>query len=43
LKDKESALLQKYTSEWPEVQQVQAQIKALEAELKKAPTKCSPP
>jgi capsular exopolysaccharide synthesis family protein len=37
LKDKESALLQKYTSEWPEVQQVQAQIKALEAELKKAP------
>jgi capsular exopolysaccharide synthesis family protein len=37
LKDKESALLQKYTPEWPEVQQVQAQIKALEAELKKAP------
>src|SRR5215813_1336523 len=37
LKDKESGLLQKYTPEWPEVQQVQAQIKALEAELKKAP------
>jgi polysaccharide biosynthesis transport protein len=37
LKDKESALLQKYTPEWPEVQQVQAQIKVLEAELKKAP------
>jgi len=38
LKDKESALLQKYTKEWPEVQQVQAQIKVLEEELKKAPT-----
>lgn len=38
LKDKESGLLQKYTKEWPEVQQVQAQIKVLEAELKKAPT-----
>ena len=37
LKDKESALLQKYTPEWPEVQQVQAQIKGLEAELQKAP------
>lgn len=37
LKEKESALLQKYTPEWPEVQQVQAQIKGLEAELKKAP------
>lgn len=37
LKDKESALLQKYTPEWPEVQQVQAQIRGLEAELKKAP------
>lgn len=37
LKDRESGLLQKYTPEWPEVQQVQAQIRALEAELKKAP------
>lgn len=37
LKDKESGLLQKYTPEWPEVQQVQAQIKTLEGELKKAP------
>lgn len=37
LKDKESGLLQKYTLEWPEVQQVQAQIRSLEAELKKAP------
>jgi polysaccharide biosynthesis transport protein len=37
LKDKESALLQKYTPEWPDVQQVQAQIKALDIELKKAP------
>ncbi|HTH19194.1 MAG TPA: polysaccharide biosynthesis tyrosine autokinase [Candidatus Udaeobacter sp.] len=37
LKDKESGLLQKYTPEWPEVQQVQAQIRALEAELKKGP------
>ncbi len=37
LKDKEAGLLQKYTPEWPEVQQVQAQIKTLEAELKKAP------
>ncbi len=37
LKDKESGLLQKYTPEWPEVQQVQAQIRSLEAELKKAP------
>jgi len=38
LKDKESGLLQKYTPEWPEVQQVQAQIRNLEAELKKAPS-----
>ena len=37
LRDKESGLLQKYTPEWPEVQQVQAQIRALEAELKKGP------
>lgn len=38
LKDKETGLLQKYTKEWPEVQQVEAQIAQLEAELKKAPT-----
>jgi polysaccharide biosynthesis transport protein len=37
LKDKETGLLQKYTKEWPEVQQVDAQIAQLETELKKAP------
>lgn len=37
LRDKESALLQKYTAEWPEVKQVQAQIKVTEDELKRAP------
>src|SRR5438105_1128121 len=37
LKDKETGLLQKYTREWPEVQQVEAQIAQLETELKKAP------
>jgi capsular exopolysaccharide synthesis family protein len=37
LKDKETGLLQKYTKEWPEVQQVDAQIAQLESELKKAP------
>jgi succinoglycan biosynthesis transport protein ExoP len=37
LKDKESALLQKYTTEWPEVKQIEAQIKVAEAELAKAP------
>jgi polysaccharide biosynthesis transport protein len=37
LKDKESALLQKYTMEWPEVKQIEAQIKVAEAELAKAP------
>src|SRR2546423_7257581 len=37
LKDKETALLQKYTKEWPEVQQVEAQIAQLDVELKKAP------
>ncbi len=37
LKDKETGLLQKYTKEWPEVQQVDAQIAHLEDELKKAP------
>ncbi len=38
LKDREAALLQKYTPQWPEVQQVQAQIKQAEDELNKAPT-----
>jgi capsular exopolysaccharide synthesis family protein len=37
LKDKEAGLLQKYTPQWPEVQQVQAQIKQAEDELNKAP------
>src|SRR5205823_3930458 len=37
LKDKETGLLQKYTREWPDVQQVEAQIAQLETELKKAP------
>jgi len=37
LKDKESALLQKYTKEWPEVKQVEAQIKVAGDELAKAP------
>jgi capsular exopolysaccharide synthesis family protein len=37
LKDKDSALQLKYTKEWPEVQQIEAQIKSLEDELKKAP------
>jgi capsular exopolysaccharide synthesis family protein len=37
LRDKETALLQKYTPEWPDVKQVQAQIKQLESELNKAP------
>jgi polysaccharide biosynthesis transport protein len=37
LRDKESALLQKYTMEWPEVKQIEAQIKVAEAELAKAP------
>ncbi|MFN2577852.1 MAG: GumC family protein [Pyrinomonadaceae bacterium] len=37
LKDKETGLLQKYTKEWPEVQQTEAQIAQLEVELKKAP------
>ena len=36
LKDKESALLQKYTKEWPEVKQVEAQIKQGEDELAQA-------
>ena len=38
LKDKEAALLQKYTPEWPEVKQVSAQVKQVEEELAKAPT-----
>jgi polysaccharide biosynthesis transport protein len=37
LKDKDTLLLQKYTKEWPEVQQVEAEIAQLEVELKKAP------
>jgi capsular exopolysaccharide synthesis family protein len=37
LRDKETALLQKYTPEWPDVKQIQAQIKQLEDELAKAP------
>ena len=36
LKDKESALLQKYTKEWPDVKQVEAQIKQAEDELARA-------
>ena len=38
LKDKETGLLQRYTPEWPEVKQVQAQIKEVEADLAKAPS-----
>ena len=37
LKDRETALLQKFTPEWPEVKQVQAQIKQVEDDLAKAP------
>ncbi len=37
LKEKESALLQKYTKEWPDVKQIDAQIKQTEDELAKAP------
>ena len=37
LRDKETALLQKYTPEWPDVKQIQAQIKQVEDELAKAP------
>jgi succinoglycan biosynthesis transport protein ExoP len=37
LRDKETALLQKYTPEWPDVKQIQAQIKQLEGELAQAP------
>ncbi len=38
LREKESALLEIYTAEWPEVKKIQAQIRPLEAELSKAPT-----
>jgi succinoglycan biosynthesis transport protein ExoP len=37
LKDKRTALLAKFTPEWPDVKQVEAQIKQLEDELAKAP------
>ncbi|MEK6334543.1 MAG: polysaccharide biosynthesis tyrosine autokinase [Acidobacteriota bacterium] len=37
LRDKETALLQRYTPEWPDVKQIQAQIKQLEDELVRAP------
>jgi capsular exopolysaccharide synthesis family protein len=37
LKDKEAALLTKYTAEWPEVKQVRAQLKKAEEELAKGP------
>jgi succinoglycan biosynthesis transport protein ExoP len=37
LKEKREALLQIYTSEWPEVKKLDAQIKTVETELTKAP------
>jgi capsular exopolysaccharide synthesis family protein len=37
LRDKETALLAKYTPEWPDVKQIRAQIKQLEEELAQAP------
>jgi uncharacterized protein involved in exopolysaccharide biosynthesis len=37
LKNTRTALLQKYTEEWPEVKQIEAQIKDREDELAKAP------
>ncbi len=37
LKEKREALLQIYTTEWPEVRKIDAQIKSTEADLKKAP------
>ena len=37
LQDKLSALKTRYTNDWPEVQQVQNQIKELQAELNRAP------
>jgi succinoglycan biosynthesis transport protein ExoP len=38
LKERREALLMVYTSEWPEVKKIDAQIKPIEAELAKAPT-----
>src|SRR6185295_9438974 len=38
LKEKRDALLMVYTSEWPEVKKIDAQIKGLETELSKAPS-----
>lgn len=38
LKEKRDALLTVYTSEWPEVKKIDAQLKGLEAELDQAPT-----
>ncbi len=38
LKEKRDALLIVYTSEWPEVKKIDAQLKGLEAELNKAPS-----
>src|SRR5258706_814006 len=37
LRDKEAALLQKFTPEWPDVKQVRAQIKQVDEELAQAP------
>jgi len=37
LKEKRDALLTVYTSEWPDVKKIDAQLKGLEAELAKAP------
>jgi capsular exopolysaccharide synthesis family protein len=37
LKERRQALLQMYTAEWPGVKQIDAQIKPVEEELKKAP------
>ena len=38
LEERRNALLIVYTSEWPEVKKIDAQLKALEAELNKAPS-----
>ncbi|HEY8204325.1 MAG TPA: polysaccharide biosynthesis tyrosine autokinase [Pyrinomonadaceae bacterium] len=38
LNEKRTALLQRYTPEWPEVKQVEAQIKSKEEDLKRAPS-----
>ncbi|HEY3104418.1 MAG TPA: polysaccharide biosynthesis tyrosine autokinase [Pyrinomonadaceae bacterium] len=37
LNEKRNALLQRYTPEWPEVKQIEAQIKSREEDLKRAP------